>query len=1000
MTSFGYRSNPRYAIKECSSCGTLYTRDCGCSKRNVEYKILVPKPPKTVHGKLEKNLVTHSPDFQNTFEPSNASTNVVNAPREPYVVKQDNESFVDKIIFDLNRAPDSPNQFHCFHCKDVLKDGEACKCGSGLGKGLCYICGHNQNSLNDSPSIFETSSQSPPNINHCCYECGDPLDGIFCKRCTCKFCRKDAHIGYNCPSKVPVISNPEPCNNKTIDELSQALPIFHPTFQSEAESPFTLDSTPTYVDESPNVFNPPPQPPVYPCEFCRNDAYYGHYCTPQAPFIYPEAFYNQDFNFPQNFQNVPQQYPGCDDCGVTHDAYQCQPINEVYDYGQNSCYDSTSIGLDQSQPQQYILFVCYDDDDGEERSDSLDDNIISGLPSFSAITPDEPVLSTEEPDNSLSMGDEHLDTIPATESDEFIKSSVETLIPIPSESEGIPEHTCDVPSHDNSLPLDVSKDQFEDFFESNDEFSLTDDNSFSFDKIDYVEASPPDSELVSSEVMEIVIPEVGGIEASNDNPILFYDPIISGTPLTLTPSGESDFFLEVDAFLVVEDELTSSQFPKSYLDLKGDMLLLEAFLNDDPSSDFKTKSSSTSLNSLLKETNNFDNSLPEFTTFSNVLFDAEYEFDSSDDQSCSDEDVLEKIISKPLSEEEIIPMKSLRTHDSSLPISSKIDSLLDEFADELNLLKSIPPGIDETDCDFEEDIRLIEKLLYDNSSPRPPKEFDSDFLMEEIDLFYTPDYPMPPGIEDKDYDSERDILIPKDLPSNNTLSFAEKESFHFDIPPFSRPPVKPPDCDTGILNIKMMGDVSDQKAFMHKLMITLAPHQEKSLDLLSHRCGTVKKFNTHRSHLNKCPMMFHGQNNPPLDVKEKLEKDKIRSKPDKKREAWRSREKVKAVTVDKGRKTKENAKRMVENARTVKKLLKFKEGKKRQGPNLQIDQSASRGAISVTVKENQESDKIGSKPDKNGKRGEAGRSQKKLQWRGQEKLKKMQKEGPKMHSPT
>nr|GFB68354.1 hypothetical protein [Tanacetum cinerariifolium] len=40
----------------------------------------------------------------------------------------------------------------------------------------------------------------------------------------------------------------------------------------------------------------------------------------------------------------------------------------------------------------------------------------------SAITPNEPVLSTEEPDNSLSMGDEHLDTIPAMKSDEFIKS--------------------------------------------------------------------------------------------------------------------------------------------------------------------------------------------------------------------------------------------------------------------------------------------------------------------------------------------------------------------------------------------------------------------------------------------------------------------------------------------------------------------------------------------------------------------------------------------------
>nr|GEW13432.1 hypothetical protein [Tanacetum cinerariifolium] len=324
-----------------------------------------------------------------------------------------------------------------------------------------------------------------------------------------------------------------------------------------------------------------------------------------------------------------------------------------------------------THPSKRLTSFCYDDDDDEDYT--------------SAITPDEPVLSTKEPDNSLSMGDEHLDTILATKSDEFIKSGVETLIPIPN--------------------------QFEDFSESNEEFSSTDDDSFPLDNIDYVEASPPDSELVSSEVMEIVIPEVGGIEASNDNPIPFYDPIIPGTPPNLTPSRESDFFLEVDAFLAVDDEPTSSQFLKSYLDPEGDMLLFEAFLNDDHSFDFKTKSSSTSLNSLLEETNNLNNSLPEFTTFSKVLFDAEYESNSSNDQSCSDEDVLEKIFSKPLSEEEIIPMKSLRTHDSSLPISSKIDSLLDEFAGKLTLLKSIPPGIDEADCDFEEDIRLIKKLL-------------------------------------------------------------------------------------------------------------------------------------------------------------------------------------------------------------------------------------------------------------------------------------------------
>nr|GEZ35748.1 hypothetical protein [Tanacetum cinerariifolium] len=235
-----------------------------------------------------------------------------------------------------------------------------------------------------------------------------------------------------------------------------------------------------------------------------------------------------------------------------------------------------------AKAKYWKLLVYDDDDDDEERSDSLDDNIIFGLPLFFAITPDEPVLSIEEPDNSLSMGDEHLDTIPATESDKFIKSGsgVETLIPIPSESEGIPEHMCDVPSHDSSPPLDVSNNQIEDFSESNKEFSSIDDDSFSIDDIDYVEASLPDSELVSSEVMEIVISKVRGID----------DDIL----LTIKNDILREKLLNVNLLISKIETLNA---------------------NLTPSSDCKTKSSSTYLNSLLEETNTFDNSVPEFKTF-------------------------------------------------------------------------------------------------------------------------------------------------------------------------------------------------------------------------------------------------------------------------------------------------------------------------------------------------------------------------------------------------
>nr|GFB45873.1 hypothetical protein [Tanacetum cinerariifolium] len=253
--------------------------------------------------------------------------------------------------------------------------------------------------------------------------------------------------------------------------------------------------------------------------------------------------------------------------------------------------------------QSWKFSVCYDDDDDEEGYNSLNDNIISELPSCAAVTPTEPI-------DSLSMGDEHFNTIPVTESDEFIKSCVENLVPNPSESEG--ENGCDVPAG--------------------------------------------------------------------------------------------------------------------------------------------------------------------FTTFSNVLFDDDYDSDS-------------------------------------IIISSKIDSLFDEFAGELTLLKSIPPGINETDCHPEEEIRLTKRLLYDNSSPRPPEEIvsdisdadiesfspspipnlDSDSLMEEIDLSFNPDDPMPPGIEEDDDDSERDILILEELRDNYSLSLPDNDSYHFDIRSPYCPPAKPPD---------------------------------------------------------------------------------------------------------------------------------------------------------------------------------------------------------------
>ncbi|GJY21778.1 hypothetical protein Tco_0394344 [Tanacetum coccineum] len=498
-----HRLNPRYAIKECSTCGRLYTKEC-CSIGSLKDKILVPEPDSSprcarcgtpvdgpscrgcafLRKKFDEDLLAYCVEnFQNTSESSNDNTNVVNALREPCVVNQD-------------------------------------------------------------PG--EKSSQEPPQIDHnCCYECGDSLDGIFCRQCICKSCGKGAHYGYNCPPKVPIISNPEQCN-QTINELPQILPIVHPTCNYEAENSFAYDPNPNSFDNSPNFSYHPPQPQfeTYLCELCGNNAHYGYDCSPQFPFVYEqEPCYNQNFSdnyYPQNSQSYFQQYLCCANCGGPHETFQCQPMNEDY-YEQNSCYYPNSSGFDHPQPpqdsvdHQGILQVLNKMEekfeeiirDGRKKIEDMSieemmheqqlvDREIKeitndlGIRRFRgeeideeyervceitirklkqdfniwgsevrkkekayedekyaaacrymlsvtcddeddyiplAITTDLPI---EEPDNSLNMGDEHLDTIPATESDEVIKSSVENLVPIPSEFEGISDDTCDVPNCDNN----------------------------------------------------------------------------------------------------------------------------------------------------------------------------------------------------------------------------------------------------------------------------------------------------------------------------------------------------------------------------------------------------------------------------------------------------------------------------------------------------------------------------------------------------------------------
>ncbi|GJX34548.1 hypothetical protein Tco_0246105 [Tanacetum coccineum] len=156
-----------------------------------------------------------------------------------------------------------------------------------------------------------------------------------------------------------------------------------------------------------------------------------------------------------------------------------------------------------------------------------------------------------------------------------------------------------------------------------------------------------------------------------------------------------------------------------------------------------------------------------FKTYSNPLLDLDEEIISSEFNPIHNED-LDFTPKNDRFDTESYLLESLLNHDTLMASSPKIDSLFDKFADELI---KIPPRI--VNRDHEEYISLLERLLYDNSSPRPPKDFHTNpnTIIESL-----PTFPIPVKDSDSlsdDYDSEGD---------DNSTSLPEFESFHVDYP--------------------------------------------------------------------------------------------------------------------------------------------------------------------------------------------------------------------------
>ncbi|GJU99331.1 hypothetical protein Tco_1328602 [Tanacetum coccineum] len=306
---------------------------------------------------------------------------------------------------------------------------------------------------------------------------------------------------------------------------------------------------------------------------------------------------------------------------------------------------------EQDSSQYWKPPVYYSDDDDDFYRESIDET-----PPSDSITPDLPIT------DSLVMEDEHLDTIPKTDSDEEIESSIENLNLTPCEYEDLSDYVseCDLLFCDNSPDFNNDSEIFSNpLFDSNAAYTSSDDESY------FEEDVPVENFKIYS------------------NPLLEFD-----------------------------EEIFSSEINPLYNEVLEDL-----------------------------------DSIPP---------------GNENDHFNAESDLIELLLNK-----------------DTVITSPKIDFLLKEFADKLALINPIPPRIVETNFDPKEDIHLIKKLLYDNSSPRPPEELnskisdaivesfssspipvkDSDSLMEEIDIFLTADDSILPGIDSDGYDSEEDNIF-------------------------------------------------------------------------------------------------------------------------------------------------------------------------------------------------------------------------------------------------
>nr|GEZ40705.1 hypothetical protein [Tanacetum cinerariifolium] len=281
-----------------------------------------------------------------------------------------------------------------------------------------------------------------------------------------------------------------------------------------------------------------------------------------------------------------------------------------------------------------------------------------------------PILSNKEPEYSPSMGYEHPNTTLEIESDEIIKSGVEELIPILSESEvtSKDKRECDVLVCENSLICDNHSEIFSD---SNNDDDISSDND-DFEDIEYVEASLFDPEIVSVEEENVVYQEEEEVDLEDISQI--QDVVLR------------EKLLSINRLIANIKSLNENPTPACLLNSSVSFPISEESnisLSDNFSPEFETFCDHTEETRSGSTTTHADDSLPEYDSF---CFEIE-----------PDQERLINVVKNDISDD------------------SSNDPLLEEADLFLAFDNSIPPGIENFAYDSKGDIHFLEALLSDDS---------------------------------------------------------------------------------------------------------------------------------------------------------------------------------------------------------------------------------------------------------------------------------------------